>query len=84
MASAVTALNHYTKTMIRIKFKRKNIVNNLELLGLHGPVGLWDTYPNPGLKTVEQHIAFAMNGTSLLYSSSQDTAALQLQCEGYC
>ncbi|XP_053533014.1 germ cell-specific gene 1-like protein [Ictalurus punctatus] len=34
MASAVTALNHYTKTMIQFKFKRRNIENNLELLGL--------------------------------------------------
>ncbi|KAK3552785.1 hypothetical protein QTP86_022587 [Hemibagrus guttatus] len=74
MASAVTALNHYTKTMIQFKFKRKNIENSLELLGLHMPVGLWDTYLSSGRDPTDQHMSFEVNGSSLLYSLSQDTA----------
>ncbi|XP_060758386.1 germ cell-specific gene 1-like protein [Neoarius graeffei] len=84
MASAVTAFNHYTKTMIQFKFKWKNIENSLELLGLHMPVGLWDTYLSLGLDPADQHMSFDINGTKLLYSSSQDTVTLHSQGEEYC
>lgn len=84
MASAVTALNHYTKTMIQFKFKRKNIENNLELLGLHMPVGLWDTYLSSGVDPADQHMFFEVNGTRQLDSSSPETATLHSQGEEYC
>ncbi|KAM9457486.1 germ cell-specific gene 1-like protein [Clarias gariepinus] len=82
MASAVTALNHYTKTMIQFKFKRKNIANNLEFV--HMSVELLDTYLSSDVDPEDQHTSFEVNGTRLLFSSSQDIATLHLQGEESC
>ncbi|KAI5619231.1 germ cell-specificprotein 1-like protein isoform X1 [Silurus asotus] len=84
MASAVTSLNHYTKTMIQFRFKQKHIKNNLELLGFQMPVGLWDTYMSSSLDPADQHLSFEVNVHRLLYSSSHDAAALHSQGEKYC
>lgn len=84
MAAAVTALNHYTKTMTQFKVKRKNIENNLELLELDMRVGLWDTYLRSGFDLADQHMLFEVNGTRLIYSSSPETAKLHSQGEDYC
>ncbi|XP_060748725.1 germ cell-specific gene 1-like protein [Tachysurus vachellii] len=84
MASAVTSLNHYTKTMIQFKFKQKNIVNNLELLGLHMPVGLWDTYLSPGLDPTDQHMSFEEKMTPDYFPLHPKTLQHCTQCEEYC
>ncbi|CAB1342072.1 unnamed protein product [Coregonus sp. 'balchen'] len=48
MASAVTALNRYTKTIVEFKYKRRNIEKNLrikqKLLEMDLPEQMWDMY----------------------------------------
>lgn len=88
MASAVTALNHYTKTIIQFKFKRRNIEKNLrikqKLLELDMPEGLWDFYLTPDTDTVDQHVNLPVNGIKPHCSPVLDTGALDSQGEEYC
>lgn len=55
MASAVTALNRYTKTIMEFKYKRRNIAKSLLVkqklldLGLDLPQHMWETYMSPEL-----------------------------------
>lgn len=82
MASTVTALNHYNKTMIQLKFMQKNIEKNLEKdleLELHVPVGLSEKYLSSGLDPADQQMFFEMNGTRLLHSSFPDSARIMLR-----
>lgn len=48
MASSVTTINRYTKTILEFKHKRKNIEKNLKikqkLLDLETPDQVWDMY----------------------------------------
>ncbi|XP_062840733.1 germ cell-specific gene 1-like protein [Trichomycterus rosablanca] len=83
MASAVTALNHYTKTMIQFKFKRHNIQNNLELMEMDMPVNYWDMYLNSDPQPPDQHVHLAVNGNRFC-SAGLDTEGLDSPCEEYC
>ncbi|KAL7860461.1 hypothetical protein AOLI_G00168100 [Acnodon oligacanthus] len=86
MASAVTALNHYTKTIIQFKFKRRNIEKNLrikqKLLELDIPEGLWDVYLTSDSDPAELHIDLPVNGIKPLCSPVP--TALDSQGEEYC
>ncbi|XP_072550412.1 germ cell-specific gene 1-like protein [Salminus brasiliensis] len=88
MASAVTALNHYTKTIIQFKFKRRNIEKNLrikqKLLELDMPEGLWDAYLTADTDTVDQCVNLPVNGIKPHCSPVLNTAALDSQGEEYC
>ncbi|XP_066499114.1 germ cell-specific gene 1-like protein [Hoplias malabaricus] len=88
MASAVTALNHYTKTIIQFKFKRRNIEKNLrikqKLLELDMPEGLWDVYLTSDSDPREQHVNLPANGIKPLCSTVLDTTALDSHGEEYC
>ncbi|XP_037400473.1 germ cell-specific gene 1-like protein isoform X2 [Pygocentrus nattereri] len=86
MASAVTALNHYTKTIIQFKFKRRNIEKNLrikqKLLELDIPEGLWDVYLTSDSDPADLHIDLPVNGIKPLCSPVP--TALDSQGEEYC
>jgi len=59
MGSAVTALNHYTKTIVEFKHKRRSIEKSLrvqhKLLPLDLPERMWDAYPTPGRGPGHKH-----------------------------
>ncbi|RXN19791.1 germ cell-specific gene 1 protein [Labeo rohita] len=64
MGSAVTALNHYTKTIIEFKFKRRTIEKKLrikqKILELDVPEDLW--YITSLQEQADQHTALYVNG----------------------
>ncbi len=59
MGSAVTALNHYTKTIIEFKFKRRTIEK--KILELDVPEDLW--YITSLQEQADQHAALYVNGS---------------------
>uniref|UniRef100_A0A9J8B749 Germ cell-specific gene 1-like protein n=1 Tax=Cyprinus carpio carpio TaxID=630221 RepID=A0A9J8B749_CYPCA len=65
MGSAVTALNHYTKTIIEFKFKRRTIEKNQrikqKILELDVPEDLW--YITSLQEQADQHDALYVNGS---------------------
>ncbi len=65
MGSAVTALNHYTKTIIEFKFKRRTIEKKLrieqKILELDVPEDLW--YITSLQEQADQHAALYVNGS---------------------
>ncbi|KTG24948.1 hypothetical protein cypCar_00027888 [Cyprinus carpio] len=64
MGSAVTVLNHYTKTITEFKFKRRTIEKKLrikqKILELDMPEDLW--YINSLQEQADQHTALYVNG----------------------
>ncbi|KAK7918760.1 hypothetical protein WMY93_010044 [Mugilogobius chulae] len=58
MASSVTTINRYTKTILEFKHKRRNIEKNLKikqkLLELDSPQQVWDMYLSSVPSTAEE------------------------------
>ncbi|XP_030646588.1 germ cell-specific gene 1-like protein [Chanos chanos] len=91
MASAVTALNHYTKTIIEFKFKRRNIEKNLlikqKLLELDLPEHLLNMYLTSALNPEDDEVGLPVNGFKLPSGSlvnSDCGVALNTHGEEYC
>lgn len=86
MASAVTALNRYTKTIIEFKYKRRNIEKSLmikqKMLELDRAEQMLDMY-----LTAEAPLGLPANGhkppTGATYVVEMDGAA-EAQGEAYC
>lgn len=86
MASAVTALNRYTKTIMEFKYKRRNIAKSLLIkqklqdLGLDLPQHMWDAYMSPELsRDPEASLDPCLNGLKPPTASRYE---LQLETEG--
>lgn len=91
MASAVTALNRYTKTIIEFKYKRRNIEKSLmikqKMMELDHPEQMWDMYLTAGPADAEAPLELPANGhkpsTGATYVVEMDSAS-EPQGEAYC
>ena len=91
MASSVTTINRYTKTILEFKHKRRNIEKNLKikqkLLELDSPQHVWDMYLSsvPGTADELLHLSSSrrLSSTSIFL----DPSVLPVpspHCEEYC
>ncbi|XP_054457976.1 germ cell-specific gene 1-like protein [Anoplopoma fimbria] len=73
MASSVTTINRYTKTILEFKHKRRNIEKNLKikqkLLELDSPEQVWDMYISSVPSTAEELLNLSSNGRKLSNTS---------------
>ncbi|KAG9350273.1 hypothetical protein JZ751_026627 [Albula glossodonta] len=73
MASSVTTINRYTKTILEFKHKRRNIEKNLKikqkLLDLESPDQVWDMYISSVPSTAEELLDLSSNGRKLSNTS---------------
>ncbi|XP_041829232.1 germ cell-specific gene 1-like protein isoform X2 [Melanotaenia boesemani] len=73
MASSVTTINRYTKTILEFKHKRRNIEKNLKikqkLLELDSPEQVWDMYISSMPSTTEELLDLSSNGRKLSNAS---------------
>ncbi|XP_051959299.1 germ cell-specific gene 1-like protein isoform X2 [Xyrauchen texanus] len=73
MASSVTTINRYTKTILEFKHKRKNIEKNLKikqkLLDLDSPDQVWDMYISSMPSTAEEFLDLSSSGRKLSTNS---------------
>lgn len=73
MASSVTTINRYTKTILEFKHKRRNIEKNLKikqnLLELDSPEQVWDMYISSVPSTAEELLDLSSNGRKLSNAS---------------
>ncbi|XP_067344900.1 germ cell-specific gene 1-like protein isoform X2 [Channa argus] len=73
MASSVTTINRYTKTILEFKHKRRNIEKNLKikqkLLELDSPEQVWDMYISSVPSTAEELLDLSSNGRKLSNTS---------------
>lgn len=73
MASSVTTINLYTKTILEFKHKRRNIEKNLKikqkLLELDSPEQVWDMYISSVPSTAEELLDLSTNGRKLSNTS---------------
>uniref|UniRef100_A0A1A8RQ43 Germ cell-specific gene 1-like protein n=2 Tax=Nothobranchius TaxID=28779 RepID=A0A1A8RQ43_9TELE len=73
MASSVTTINRYTKTILEFKHKRRNIEKNLKikqkLLELDSPEQVWDMYISGVPSTAEELLDLSTNGRKLSNAS---------------
>lgn len=73
MASSVTTINRYTKTILEFKHKRRNIEKNLKikqkLLELDSPEQVWDMYISSVPSTAEELLDLSTNGRKLSNTS---------------
>ncbi|XP_061561628.1 germ cell-specific gene 1-like protein isoform X2 [Phycodurus eques] len=73
MASSVTTINRYTKTILEFKHKRRNIEKNLKikqkLLELDAPEQVWDMYISSVPSTAEELLDLSSNGRKLSNAS---------------
>uniref|UniRef100_A0A3Q2DAD6 Gsg1-like 2b n=1 Tax=Cyprinodon variegatus TaxID=28743 RepID=A0A3Q2DAD6_CYPVA len=73
MASSVTTINRYTKTILEFKHKRRNIEKNLKikqkLLELDSPEQVWDMYISSVPSTAEELLDLSTNGRKLSNAS---------------
>uniref|UniRef100_A0A3Q4BY70 Uncharacterized protein n=1 Tax=Mola mola TaxID=94237 RepID=A0A3Q4BY70_MOLML len=73
MASSVTTINRYTKTILEFKHKRRNIEKNLKikqkLLELDSPEQMWDMYISSVPSTAEELLDLSSNGRKLSNTS---------------
>lgn len=94
MASAVTALNRYTKTIVEFKYKRRNIEKKLRikqrLLEMDLPEQMWDMYVTAVPASREGnagHLDLPVNGhnpsTGAAYVVGLDSMT-EPQGEAYC
>lgn len=91
MASAVTALNRYTKTIIEFKYKRRNIEKSLmikqKMMDLDLPEQMWDMYLTAVPADAEAPIELPVNGhkpsTGTAYVVEMDNGP-EPQGEAYC
>ncbi|XP_007257290.1 germ cell-specific gene 1-like protein isoform X2 [Astyanax mexicanus] len=90
MASSVTTINRYTKTILEFKHKRRNIEKNLKikqkLLDLDSPDQVWDMYISSVPSTAEELLDLSSSARKL----SNNSVFLDLndmpepQSEEYC
>uniref|UniRef100_A0A673IFQ1 Germ cell-specific gene 1-like protein n=1 Tax=Sinocyclocheilus rhinocerous TaxID=307959 RepID=A0A673IFQ1_9TELE len=90
MASSVTTINRYTKTILEFKHKQRNIEKNLKikqkLLDLDSPDQVWDMYISSVPSTAEEFLDLSSSGRKL----SANSVFLDLndlpsaQAEEYC
>nr|XP_049615320.1 germ cell-specific gene 1-like protein [Syngnathus scovelli] len=73
MASSVTTINRYTKTILEFKHKRRNIEKNLKikqkLLELDAPEQVWDMYISSVPSTAEELLDLSSNDRKLSNTS---------------
>uniref|UniRef100_A0A3Q2ZT75 Gsg1-like 2b n=1 Tax=Kryptolebias marmoratus TaxID=37003 RepID=A0A3Q2ZT75_KRYMA len=73
MASSVTTINRYTKTILEFKHKRRNIEKNLKikqkLLELDSPEQVWDMYISSVPSTAEELLDLSANSRKLSNTS---------------
>uniref|UniRef100_A0A3B3DIG4 Germ cell-specific gene 1-like protein n=1 Tax=Oryzias melastigma TaxID=30732 RepID=A0A3B3DIG4_ORYME len=73
MASSVTTINRYTKTILEFKHKRRNIEKNLKikqkLLELDSPEQMWDMYISSVPSAAEELLDLSSNGRKLSNTS---------------
>lgn len=73
MASSVTTINRYTKTIMEFKHKRKNMEKNLKikqkLLDLESPEQVWDMYISSVPSTAEEFLDLSSSGRKLSTNS---------------
>uniref|UniRef100_A0A3B5KYA2 Germ cell-specific gene 1-like protein n=1 Tax=Xiphophorus couchianus TaxID=32473 RepID=A0A3B5KYA2_9TELE len=73
MASSVTTINRYTKTILEFKHKRRNIEKNLKikqkLLELDSPEQVWDMYISSVPSTAEELLDLSTSGRKLSNAS---------------
>ncbi|XP_041830618.1 germ cell-specific gene 1-like protein [Melanotaenia boesemani] len=73
MASSVTTINRYTKTILEFKHKRRNIEKNLKikqkLLKLDSLEQVWDMYISSMPSTTEELLDLSSNGRKLSNAS---------------
>ncbi|KAL7372912.1 hypothetical protein ABVT39_023997 [Epinephelus coioides] len=73
MASSVTTINRYTKTILEFKHKRRNIEKNLKikqkLLELDSPEQVWDMYISSVPNTAEELLDLSSNSRKLSNTS---------------
>uniref|UniRef100_A0A8C2Q216 Gsg1-like 2b n=1 Tax=Cyprinus carpio TaxID=7962 RepID=A0A8C2Q216_CYPCA len=73
MASSVTTINRYTKTILEFKHKRRNIEKNLKikqkLLDLDSPDQVWDMYISSVPSTTEEFLDLSSSGRKLSANS---------------
>ncbi|MEQ2314342.1 hypothetical protein AMECASPLE_011110 [Ameca splendens] len=73
MASSVTTINRYTKTILEFKHKRRNIEKNLKikqkLLELDSPEQVWDMYISSVPSTAEELLDLSTNARKLSNAS---------------
>ncbi|KAM4524496.1 germ cell-specific gene 1-like protein [Odontesthes bonariensis] len=73
MASSVTTINRYTKTILEFKHKRRNIEKNMKikqkLLELDSPEQVWDMYISSVPSTAEELLDLSSNGRKLSNTS---------------
>ncbi|XP_048870383.1 germ cell-specific gene 1-like protein isoform X2 [Brienomyrus brachyistius] len=73
MASSVTTINRYTKTILEFKHKRKNIEKNLKikqkLLDLDSPDQVWDMYISSVPSTAEEFLDLSSSTRKLSNAS---------------
>ncbi|XP_061823151.1 germ cell-specific gene 1-like protein isoform X2 [Nerophis lumbriciformis] len=73
MASSVTTINRYTKTILEFKHKRRNIEKNLKikqnLLELDAPEQMWDMYISSVPSTAEELLDLSSNDHKLSNTS---------------
>ena len=68
MASSVTTINRYTKTILEFKHKRRNIEKNLKikqrLLELDSPEQVWDMYISSVPSTAQELLDLSSSSTA--------------------
>lgn len=73
MASSVTTINRYTKTILEFKHKRRNIEKNLKikqkLLELDSPEQVWDMYISSVPSTAEELLDLSSSSRKLSNTS---------------
>ncbi|KAG2460550.1 germ cell-specific gene 1-like protein [Polypterus senegalus] len=73
MASSVTTINRYTKTILEFKHKRRNIEKSLKvkqkLFNLDSPEQVWDMYISSVPSTAEELLDLSSNGRKLSNTS---------------
>uniref|UniRef100_A0A4W4ESY5 Germ cell-specific gene 1-like protein n=1 Tax=Electrophorus electricus TaxID=8005 RepID=A0A4W4ESY5_ELEEL len=89
MASSVTTINRYTKTILEFKHKRRNIEKNLKikqkLLELDTPEQVWDMYISTVPSAAEEMLDLSSSGRKLSESSVfLDLNDMVEQGEEYC
>ncbi|KAI4886696.1 hypothetical protein NFI96_021388 [Prochilodus magdalenae] len=74
MASSVTTINRYTKTILEFKHKRRNIEKNLKikqkLLDLDSPDQVWDMYISSVPSTAEELLDLSSSARKLSNNSN--------------
>lgn len=83
MASSVTTINRYTKTILEFKHKRRNMEKNLkikqQLLELDCPEQMWDMYISSVPSTAEELLELSTPSRKLSNHDMSDR-----QEEEYC